>query len=158
MQLFKLSSPRWCKKRGATTSRSRDLRNYKQTNRHTKGIRYNKFIQLASGTLTRAKRWPSMHKPTIHRKISTSSFLHHPLTDLSLITTTFFFLPYNLLFSSYTTVSVIRLIMYISRNARSRFCIRTPFTNSPTTNCLVCDEFMSSLWTKLLQLTKFARR
>ena len=58
-----------------------------------------------------------MHKPTIHCKTSKSSFfLHHPLTELLLTTTMFFFFPYDLLFSGYTTVSVIQLKMYISRN------------------------------------------
>ena len=74
-----------------------------------------------------------MHKPTIHLKTSKSTLLHHPLTELLLITMMFFFFPYNLhvLFSSYTTISVIQLKMYISRNVRFQFCIRTPFTNSP---------------------------
>ena len=78
--------------------------------------------------------WPTMHKPTIHRKISKSSFSHHPVTELLLITTMFFFSQYNLLSSSYTTVSVIQLKMYISTNVRFHFRIRTPFTKSPRTN------------------------
>ena len=60
--------------------------------------------------------WPFMHKSTVHRKILTSSFsLHHPLTKLLLITMMSSFLQYDLLFSSYTTVSVIQLKMYILR-------------------------------------------
>ena len=54
-----------------------------------------------------SEMWPSMHKPTIHRKTLKSSFLHHPLTELLLIATMFFFFLYDLLFSSYATVSVI---------------------------------------------------
>ena len=81
-----------------------------------------------------------MHKPTIHCKIPKSSFLHHNLTELLLITTMFFFFPYDLLFSSYTAVSVIQLKMYTSRNVHFRFHIRTLFTNSPRTNHFVFDE------------------
>ena len=68
--------------------------------------------------------WLSMHKPTIHRKTSKSSFLHHPLTKPLLITTMFLFFPCDLLFSTYTTVSVIQLKMYISRNICFQFRIR----------------------------------
>ena len=94
---------------------------------------------------------PSMHKPNIHRKTSKSRFLHHPLTELLLITMMFFFFPYDLLFSSYTTVSMIQPKIYISRNVRFRFRICTLFTNSPTTNRFVFDESILSSWTKLFQ-------
>ena len=63
--------------------------------------------------------WPSRQKPTIHRKISKSSILHHTLTDVLPITTMFFFFPYDLLFTSYTTISVIRLkCTYMYREKR----------------------------------------
>ena len=94
-----------------------------------------------------------MHKPTIHGKISKSSFFHHPLTDISLITMILFLFPYDLLFSSYMTVSVIRLKRYIHFEKRPFPFpyIRTLFTNSPTTNCFVFDESMPSSCTKLRQ-------
>ena len=60
-----------------------------------------------------------MHKPTIHCKTSKSSFLHHPLTELLLITTICFIFPHDLLSSSYTTVSVIQLKIHLSRNVHS---------------------------------------
>ena len=95
--------------------------------------------------------WPSMHEPTIHHKTSKSSFLVHPLTELLLITTLYFFFPYDLLFSSYMTVSAVQLKMYISRNVHFQFRICTPFTNSPRTNRFVFDKYIQSLWTKLCQ-------
>ena len=95
------------------------------------------------GTYTQAYPYPSMHKPTIHRKILNSSFLHHPLTEHLLITM-IFFSPHNLLFSSYATISVIQLKMHSSRNVRFKFHIRTPFTNSPRTNHFVFDECLQN--------------
>ena len=92
-----------------------------------------------------------MHKPTIHCKTSKSNFLHHPLPELLLVTTMFFFFPYDSLFSSYTTVSVIQLKMYISRNVHFQFRICTLFTNSPRNNRFIFDEYLQSLWTKLCQ-------
>ena len=107
--------------------------------------------ELREKNETWPKVWPSMHKPTIHRKKSKSSFLHHPLTELLLIMTMFFIFPYELLFSSYTTVSVIQLKMYTSRNVRLQFRIRTLFTNSQRTNRFVFDKYIQSSWTKLCQ-------
>ena len=107
--------------------------------------------RVSYGYIYIAYMWPSMHKPTIHCKTSKSIFLHHTLTELLLITTVFFFFPYDLLFSSYTTVSVIQLKMHISRNVRFRFCIRNPFTNSTRTNCFVFNKCIQSSWTKLCQ-------
>ena len=52
--------------------------------------------------------------------------------------------PYDLLFSSYTTVSLIQLKMHISRKVRFQFRIRTPFTNSPITNRFVFDDYLQS--------------
>ena len=85
-----------------------------------------------------------MDKPTIHRKKNKIQILHHPLTELWLIMTMFFFSANDLLFSSYTTVSVIQLKMHISRNVRFQFRIRTPFTNSPRTDCFVFDKYLQS--------------
>ena len=62
-----------------------------------------------------------------------------------------FLLPYDLLFTSYTMVSVIQLRMLISRNVHFQFRRRTPFTNSPRTNRFVLDECIQSSWTKLRQ-------
>ena len=92
-----------------------------------------------------------MRKLPSHCKTSKSCFLHGPLTELLLIMTVFSFLPYDLLFSSYTTVRVIQLEMYILRNVRFQFCIWAPFTISPRTNRFVFDECIPSLWTKLCQ-------
>ena len=55
-----------------------------------------------------------MHKPTINRKTSKSSFSNHPLTERLLITNMCFFFPYDLLFMSYATVGVIQVKMSIS--------------------------------------------
>ena len=52
------------------------------------------------------------------------------------------FFPYDLLFSIYNTVNVIQLKMYISRNVRFRFCIRTLLTNRPRTDCFVFDKYL----------------
>ena len=71
--------------------------------------------------------WPSMHKPTIHHKTSKSSFFHHPLTKLLLITTMFSQFPYDIFFSRYTTVCVLQFKMHISRNVHFRFRICTLF-------------------------------
>ena len=71
----------------------------------------------------------SMHKPNIYRKTSKSSCLHHPFTEILLITMMFFY-PYDILFSIYTMVSVIQLKMYNSRNFRFQIHIHTAFTNS----------------------------
>ena len=95
--------------------------------------------------------WPCMRKPTIHRKTSISSFLHHPLTEPLLITMMFSFFPYDLLFSSYTTVSVIQMKMYISRNVRFQFRIHAPFTNSQRSTRFIFDKYIHNLWTKLCQ-------
>ena len=88
-----------------------------------------------------------MHKPTIHRKTSKSSFLHHPLTKPLLTMLMFSLFPYDLLFSSYTMVRMIQLKMYISRNVR----ILTSCTSSPRTNRFIFNEYIQSSWAKLCQ-------
>ena len=95
---------------------------------------------------------PSLHKPTIHRTTLKLTFYIILLPNFCWYITTMYMLSsYNLLFSSYTTVSVIQLKMYISRNVCFQFRIRTPFTNSPRTNHFVFDEYIQSSWTKLRQ-------
>ena len=89
-----------------------------------------------------------VHKPTINRKTAKFSFLHHPLTEPLLITTMFFFHPYDLLFSSYTTVSVIQLKKLISRKVHFQFRIHTSFTNSPRNYRFIFDKCIQSSWTK----------
>ena len=81
---------------------------------------------------------------TVRRRTSKSSFLHHPLNEHLLIMMMFSFFPCDLLFSSYTTVSVIQLKMHISRNVRFQFRIRTPFNNSPKINHFIFDECLQS--------------
>ena len=87
----------------------------------------------------------SMHKLTIYRKTLQSSFLHHPLTELLLITTMYIVLKlYN---GKCDTAE-----MYIPRNAHFQFRICTPFTNSPRTNHFILDKYIQSSWTKLCQM------
>ena len=99
---------------------------------------------LKKALFKRAEMWPSMHKPTIHHI--------HSLTELLVIMMVFFFYPYDLLFLSYTMVSVIRLKMYISRSVRFQFRIPTLFTNSPRTDRFVFNKYIQSSWTKLCQV------
>ena len=97
--------------------------------------------------------WPFLHKPTIPCKTSKSSFLHHPLTELLLITTMFFFFPSNLSFSSYmyTTVSVIQLKINISRNV----CFQFVFV----LHLLIAQEIIASFLTNAYKVSEpnFAR-
>ena len=78
-------------------------------------------------------------------------FLRHPLTELLLTTKMVFFFPHDLMFSSYMTARVIQLKINILRNIRFQFRIRTPFTNSPTTNRFVFNEYIQSSRTELSQ-------
>ena len=71
-----------------------------------------------------------LNRPFMSKQRNSVFFLYHPLTEFLLITTLFFFCPYEVLFSSYTTVSVVQLKMLISRNTRFQFCIGSPFTYS----------------------------
>ena len=58
------------------------------------------------------------------------------------------FFPYDLLFSSYTTVSVIKLKIHILRDGHFHFCICTLLTNNPKLIAL-----FSTNTTKLVEQT-----
>ena len=63
--------------------------------------------------------WPCVHKPTIYRKTSKSSLLHHPLTEFLLIKTMFFFFVYDLLFSLTLSVSLQSVCNFLSLPAKN---------------------------------------
>ena len=95
--------------------------------------------------------WPSMHKLTLHRKVSKSRlFTSCPFYRTFTVNGDVFF-SIQLIVLRFYDVSMIQLKRYISGNVRSQFRNCTPLAKSPRTNRFIFDEYIQSLWTKVCQ-------
>ena len=83
--------------------------------------------------------WPSMHKSTIHRKTSKSSFLHRPLTKLFLVTTMFLFFSIQLLVLKLYDCDTVECTYWEMSVSNFIFILR--LLNSPRNIRFVFDEY-----------------